>query len=130
MDREQILMGRVKVGKTASYEIADHSKHLKMVSFIDREGNILSGSYAQLHIASATDEYLNLEFTRHKVFVKGRCLAKISGAIAAHRLVYLREAGSHLLAAKETPVAEKISFLTKGESAANIIQHILNTVGR
>lgn len=127
MDREQILMGRVKVGKSPTYEVADHSKNLKMVSFIDREGNILSGSYSQLHIACATDEYLNFEFTRHKVLVKGRNLARISRAIAAHRLVYLRESGSNPLAADGVPVAEKMSFVMKDGSDASIGKYTLHS---
>jgi len=113
MEREEILMGRVKTGRTPAYQVADHGRIIKMVSFINREGSILSGSYGHLHIASATDTCLNLEFTRHKVVVKGQFLASISRAIAAHRLVYLRESGGDPNASIGAPMIDKIIFVAK-----------------
>lgn len=123
MERDEILMGRVKVGRTPAYQVADQSWNLKMVSFINGKGVILSGSYSQLHIASATDTYLNLEFTRHNVIVKGAFLAKISRAIADHRLVYVRESRGDPSARITAPIIEKILFHRKdgggGESFPN-----------
>ncbi len=124
MEREEILMGQVKTGRSPAYQVTDKGKSLKMVSFIDSEGSILSGSYSQLHIASATDNYLNLEFTRHKVMVKGKFLAKISRAIAAHRLVYLRESGGNPMAPDGAPAIDKITFVAKDGSTGNLIQQI------
>ena len=113
MNREKILKGRVTIGHTSTYQVIEKGGQLKMVSFIDSKGDILSGNYSQLHIACATDEYLNLEFTRHKVYVRGKYLAKVSRAIAAHRLVYLAETVSKEDQLIE-PVVYKISFVMSG----------------
>lgn len=113
MSREMILKGRVTIGHTSTYQVIEKGGQLKMVSFIDSKGDILSGNYSQLHIACATDEYLNLEFARHKVYVRGKYLAKISRAIAAHRLVYLAETVSKEEPSME-PVVYKISFVMRG----------------
>ena len=107
-------MDRVKVGKTSSYQIADKGSLPRMLNFIDREGNMLCGSYAHLHIACATEEYLNLEFTRHKVLVKGRNLAGISRAVAAHRLVFLREQVEPEPVDDSEPYIFRMCFLLKG----------------
>jgi len=124
MDREQILMGRVKTGKTPAYQVIDQGKNLRMVSFINRDGDILSGSYSQLHIASATDEYLKLEFTRHQVVVKGKFLAEVSRAIAAHRLVYVRESGGNPMAMSGAPVIAKILFRAKDGREGSINDYV------
>ena len=114
MIREQILKGRVKVGQNATYQIADPGYPVKMVSFIDASGNVLSGGYTHLHIACASDEYLSLEFTRHRVTVKGMSLAKISRAISAHRLVYLCESRERVRDDGE-PVVHKMLFVMKNQ---------------
>jgi hypothetical protein len=108
-----ILKGRVLVGQTSTYHIVEKGGQLKMVSFIDSRGDILSGSYGQLHIACASDEYLHLEFARHKVYVRGQYLAKISRAISAHRLVYLAESENEGERIRE-PFVHKISFVMGG----------------
>lgn len=113
MIREQILKGRVQVGQTNTYQIIQKGGFPKMVSFIDRKGDVLSGNYSHLHIACATDEYLHLEFTRHKVYVKGKHLAKITRAIADHRLVYLAETSPNEYGQLE-PTVFKISFVMSG----------------
>lgn len=113
MRREMILKGRVLVGQTNTYQVVEKGDHLKMVSFIDSRGDILSGSYGQLHITCATDEHLHLEFSRHKVYVRGQYLAKISRAISAHRLVYLAETQDKSEKVME-PLVHKISFVMRG----------------
>ena len=113
MTRERILKGRVLLGQTNTYQVIEKGGFPKMVSFIDKKADILSGSYSHLHIACATDEYLHLEFARHKVYVRGKYLAKISRAIADHRLVYLAETVPNEYGQFE-PTVFKISFVMSG----------------
>lgn len=116
MGREEILTGRVVVGKTATFQIIEKGHFLRMVAFIDRRGDVLYGSYAHLQIACATDEYLSLEFARHKVLVKGRNLASVSRAVAAHRLVYLRELAELDDSGGSEPYVLHMGFVMRGGS--------------
>ena len=112
--REENLKGRVKMGWSSAYQVDERGRVGKMVSFIDRDLNILSYSYSTLHIASATDSYLRLEFTTGEVLIKGRNLAVISRAIASHRLVYLSEARlSDQDADSTSPVADEMAFVLR-----------------
>ena len=114
MKREDILTGRVVVGMTPTYQIIEKGNLLRMVGFIDSGGGVLYGSYGHLQIACATDEYLSLEFARHKVLVNGRNLAAISRAVAAHRLVYLREKAEPKPANQSEPFVHRMLFIMKG----------------
>lgn len=113
MSREMILKGRVQIGQTNTYQVIEKGGQPKMVSFIDKKGDVLSGSYSHLHIAAASDDYLHLEFTRHKVYVRGKHLAKVSRAMADHRLVYLAETPPREHGLLE-PTVYKITFVMTG----------------
>ncbi len=109
-------MGRVVVGMTPTYQIIEKGNHLRMVAFIDGTGDVLYGSYGHLQIACATDEYLSLEFARHKVLVKGRNLASVARAVAAHRLVYLRELADPEPIKSSEPFVDRMLFVMRGGS--------------
>lgn len=122
--REKILTGRVVVGMTPTYQIIEKGNFLRMVAFIDSRGDVLYGSYGHLQIACATDEYLSLEFARHKILINGRNLAPIARAVAAHRLVYLKEQAEPEPTNEIEPFVVRMLFVMKG-SAENLRDYVV-----
>ena len=113
-EREEILKGRVRVGRTACYQVSDRGKLVKKVSFIFADESVLTCNYSQFHFACGTDRDLTMEFTRGQVVVKGRRLALISRAIAEFRLVYLAESSDFHPNENDEPFIEKLAFHLKG----------------
>lgn len=116
LGREEVLKGRVVVGMNPTYQIIEKGNLLRMVAFIDTSGDVLYGSYGHLQIACATEEYLSLEFARHKVLVKGRNLASVARAVAAHRLVYLKEKAEPEPVSDSEPFVQRMLFVMSGGS--------------
>lgn len=115
-DREEILKGRVRVGRTSCYQVSDRGKPVKKVSFIFADESVLTCNYSQFHFACGTDTNLTMEFTRGQVVVRGSKLAIISRAIAEFRLVYLAESKVIERQFLDEPVIEKMAFNLKGTS--------------
>ena len=113
-EREEILKGRVRIGRTACYQVSDRGKPVKKISFIFGDESVLTCNYSQFHFACGTDRDLTMEFTRGQVLVKGRRLAVISRAIAEFRLVYLAESKDFHPGEDDEPLIEKLSFHLKG----------------
>ena len=113
-NRDEILRGRVRVGRNSCYGVSDRGKSIEEVSFIFADGSVLSCCYSQLHFSCSTDSYLSFEFTKGQVSVKGRNLAKISRAISEHRLIYLAESKDLERVESREPLVVKMAFSLNG----------------
>lgn len=90
MCRDKTLTNRVKVDKTATYQVSDSEDYLKMITFIDEHDNTLSLPYDNMTYMVDSGDYLFLEFDDIKVIILGKRLGLLSRAITDFRLRYTR----------------------------------------